>query len=87
MLALEVKPWEADTDLLACLGEIRKINIPGVEWSASHKLEPIAYGIEKLVLTATIQDSVCESIDCVTEAIEGLEDFVQSVDVASFNKL
>merc|ERR1711959_436202 len=87
LLALEIKPWEAETDLLACLEEIRKIDIKGCEWSASHKLIPVAFGIKKLLITATIQDSICPYTDDVTEAIENLEDYVQSVDVVAFNKL
>merc|ERR1719399_726843 len=63
LLALEIKPWEAETDLLACLEAIRKIEINGCEWSASHKLIPVAFGIKKLLITATIQDSVCPYTD------------------------
>jgi translation elongation factor EF-1beta len=43
-------------------------------------------GIKKLVMTCTIVDSLVLMED-VTDAIEKLEDFVQSVNIASMNKI
>ncbi len=43
-------------------------------------------GIMKLVMTCTIVDSMVVLED-ITDAIERLEDFVQSVNVASMNKI
>eukprot|EP01039_Chlorochromonas_danica_P008531 gene8531-9404_t len=86
LVVLEVKPWEADTDLEALWKEIIKFEKEGLTWGASFKLEPVAYGIKKLVLTCTIVDSLI-LMDDITEAIEAMEDYVQSVEVASMNKI
>ncbi len=43
-------------------------------------------GIMKLVMTVTIVDSLV-LIEDITDAIEALEDHVQSVNVASMNKI
>ena len=55
-------------------------------WGENFKLEPVAFGIKKLVMTCTIVDSLV-LLDDVTENIEKLEDFVQSVTIASMNKI
>ena len=86
LVVLEVKPWEADTDLEMVWREIIKFEKEGLTWGASFKLEPVAYGIKKLVMTCTIVDSLIV-MDDITEAIEALEEFVQSVQVASMNKI
>jgi elongation factor 1-beta len=86
LVVLEVKPWEADTDLEAVWKEIIKYQQEGLTWGASFKLEPVAYGIKKLVLTCTIVDSLVV-LDDITENIEAMEDYVQSVEIASMNKI
>lgn len=86
LVVLEVKPWEADTDLEALWKEIIKFEKEGLTWGQTFKLEPVAYGIKKLVLTCTIVDALV-LMDDVTENIEGMEDYVQSVEVASMNKI
>lgn len=86
LVVLEVKPWEADTDLEAVWKEIIKFEKEGLTWGQTFKLEPVAYGIKKLVMTCTIVDALV-LMDDVTENIEGMEDFVQSVEVASMNKI
>jgi translation elongation factor EF-1beta len=86
LVVLEVKPWEADTDLEAVWNLIIQYKQEGLAWGQSFKLEPVAYGIKKLVLTCTIVDSLVV-MDDITENIEKLEDFVQSVQVASMNKI
>lgn len=86
LVVLEVKPWEADTDLKMVWNLIREYKQEGLSWGESYKLEPVAYGIMKLVMTCTIVDSLV-LMDDVTENIEKLEDHVQSVTVASMNKI
>ncbi|RYG66559.1 elongation factor 1-beta/delta [archaeon] len=86
LVVLEVKPWEADTDLEAVWKEIIKFEKEGLTWGQTFKLEPVAYGIKKLVMTATIVDSLV-LLDDVTDNIEAMEDFVQSVEIASMNKI
>lgn len=50
LVVLEVKPWEADTDLVAVWNEIRKYEQEGLSWGQTYKLEPIAYGKNVSVL-------------------------------------
>ncbi len=86
LVVLEVKPWEADTDLKMVWGLIKEFQQEGLTWGETYKLEPVAYGIMKLVMTATIVDSLV-LMDDITDKIESLEDYVQSVQVASMNKI
>ena len=86
LLVLEVKPWEADTDLKMVWEEIIKYQQDGLTWGESFKLEPVAYGIMKLVMTCSIVDSKV-LMDDITDNIEALDQWVQSVQVASMNKI
>lgn len=86
LVVLEVKPWEADTDLEAVWKQIIEYKQEGLTWGATFKLEPVAYGIKKLVLTCSIVDSLVV-LDDITENIESMEDHVQSVEIASMNKI
>ena len=58
----------------------------GLFWKTEWKKEPVAYGIFKIVIGATIEDDKV-STDNVQELIEAFEDEVQSVDILAFNKL
>lgn len=82
----EIKPWEADTDLDSMAKEILSINMDGLLWKTEYKKEPVAYGVFKLVMGCTIEDDKV-STDDLTEQIEALEDYVQSVDILAFNKI
>ncbi|CAD6997853.1 unnamed protein product [Ceratitis capitata] len=84
-LILDVKPWDDETDLKVMETEIRKITTDGLLWGAS-KFVPVAFGIQKLSISCVVEDDKV-SIDWLTEEIEKLEDYVQSVDVAAFNKI
>ncbi len=86
LVVLEVKPWEADTDLEAVWKKIIEYQQEGLTWGQTFKLEPVAFGIKKLVMTATIVDSLVV-LDDITENIESFEDYVQSVNIASMNKI
>mmetsp|Transcript_19336 Transcript_19336/g.20953 ORF Transcript_19336/g.20953 Transcript_19336/m.20953 type:complete len:214 (-) Transcript_19336:99-740(-) len=86
LVVLEVKPWEADTDLEAVWKKIIEYKQEGLTWGQTFKLEPVAFGIKKLVLTVTIVDALV-LLDDITENIEALEEWVQSVQVASMNKI
>ena len=50
------------------------------------KLNPLAFGIMKLSILCTVEDAKV-SVDDLIEKITDFEDFVQSVDVAAFNKV
>lgn len=82
---LDVKPWDDETDMKAMETNVRTIEMDGLIWGAS-KLVPVGYGINKLQIMCVIEDDKV-SIDELQEKIEGFEDFVQSVDIAAFNKI
>lgn len=82
---LDVKPWDDETDMGEMEKNVRTIEMDGLLWGAS-KLVPVGYGIKKLQIMCVIEDDKV-SIDLLTEKIEEFEDFVQSVDIAAFNKI
>jgi len=82
---LDVKPWDDETDMKEMEKKVRTIVMDGLLWGAS-KLVPVGYGINKLQIMCVIEDDKV-SIDLLTEKIEEFEDFVQSVDIAAFNKI
>jgi len=82
---LDVKPWDDETDMKLMEQEVRKITLDGLLWGAA-KLVPLAFGIHKLSISSVVEDEKV-SIDWLIEEIEKLEDLVQSVDVAAFNKI
>ncbi|CEG42735.1 ef-1 guanine nucleotide exchange domain-containing [Plasmopara halstedii] len=85
-VVIEVKPWEAETDLEELATKIKAVPIEGLTWGEGHKLVPVAFGIKKLLVQCVIVDDLV-LLDDITEAIESFEDYVQSVDIASMNKL
>ncbi|XP_077519205.1 elongation factor 1-delta-like isoform X2 [Amblyomma americanum] len=84
-IVLDVKPWDDETDMKAMEENVRRIEMDGLLWGAS-KLVPLAYGINKLQIVCVVEDDKV-SIDELQEKIEGIEDLVQSVDIAAFNKI
>ncbi|EDW74626.1 uncharacterized protein Dwil_GK22024 [Drosophila willistoni] len=82
---LDVKPWDDETDMKEMEKNVRTIEMDGLLWGAS-KLVPVGYGINKLQIMCVIEDDKV-SIDLLQEKIEEFEDFVQSVDIAAFNKI
>jgi elongation factor 1-beta len=64
---------------------VRTIVMDGLLWGAS-KLVALAYGIKKLQIMCVIEDDKV-SVDELVEKIQEFEDFVQSVDIAAFNKI
>lgn len=47
---------------------------------------PVGYGINKLQIMCVVEDDKV-SVDLLVEEIQNFEDFVQSVDIAAFNKI
>ncbi|XP_011631226.1 elongation factor 1-delta isoform X2 [Pogonomyrmex barbatus] len=84
-IILDVKPWDDETDMKEMENEVRKIETDGLIWGAS-KLVPLAFGIHKLQISCVVEDDKV-SVDWLTEQIQELEDYVQSVDIAAFNKV
>merc|ERR1711914_5493 len=77
-------PAEED-DMGALEAEVRKIETDGLLWGAA-KLVPVGYGIKKLQICCVVEDDKVGT-DFLEEEICALEDYVQSVDVAAFNKI
>merc|ERR1739838_126411 len=86
IIVWEVKPWGEETDLKELADKIIAIEMDGLFWKTEWKKEPIAYGVFKIIIGATIEDDKV-SIDDVQEKIEAMEDLVQSVDIQASNKL
>merc|ERR1712047_155026 len=82
---LDVKPWDDETDMDAMLKSVKTIEQDGLLWGAS-KLVPVGYGISKLSIICVVEDEKV-SIEELQEKIEAFEDFVQSCDVASMQKI
>lgn len=88
MIVLEVKPYEADFDLEALAANIKKLEHEGIQnWGEQHKLEKVAYGICKLVISVVVFDEKCGLDDIVDLINEKHEDDVQSVDIQAMSKV
>ncbi|XP_008205725.1 probable elongation factor 1-delta isoform X2 [Nasonia vitripennis] len=84
-IILDIKPWDDETDMKAMEAEVRKITADGLLWGAA-KLAPVAYNIKKLQISSVVEDDKV-SVDWLVEQIQEIEDYVQSVDIAAFNKI
>nr|CAD7200660.1 unnamed protein product [Timema douglasi] len=87
-IVLDVKPWDDETDMKEMEAKVRTIVMDGLIWGASvyTKLVPVGYGIHKLTIMCVVEDEKV-SVDLLVEKIQDFEDFVQSVDIAAFNKI
>merc|ERR1712106_823242 len=84
-ILLDVKPWSDETDMALLEKEVRKIETDGLLWGTS-KLIAVGYGIKKLQICCVVEDDKVGT-DFLEEEITAIEDHVQSVDVAAFNKI
>ncbi|XP_022534453.2 eukaryotic translation elongation factor 1 delta a (guanine nucleotide exchange protein) isoform X4 [Astyanax mexicanus] len=84
-ILLDVKPWDDETDMAKLEECVRSVQADGLLWGAS-KLVPVGYGIKKLQINCVVEDDKVGT-DMLEEEITKFEDFVQSVDVAAFNKI
>jgi len=75
LILYEVKPWGEETDLDDLAKKILAIEMDGLLWKTQYKKEPIAYGINKLLIGATVEDEKV-STDDLQEKIEAFEDLV-----------
>ncbi|KAM3174379.1 hypothetical protein ACTXT7_010657 [Hymenolepis weldensis] len=85
MIILDVKPWDDETDMNALENSVRSIQADGLLWGTS-KMVPIVQGIKKLQITCVVEDDKVGT-DFLEEEISKFDDYVQSVDIAAFNKL
>jgi translation elongation factor EF-1beta len=84
-LLIEVKPWDDETDMEALKAAVLSIQADGLVWGAS-KLVPVAFGVKKFQINCIVEDDKI-STDWLEEQITGFEDYVQSFDIAAFNKI
>ncbi|KAJ3584570.1 hypothetical protein NHX12_015065 [Muraenolepis orangiensis] len=84
-ILLDVKPWDDETDMAKLEECVRSIQLEGLLWGQS-KLVPVGYGIRKLQIGCVVEDEKVGT-DILEERITGFEDYVQSMDVAAFNKI
>ncbi|KAM9796966.1 eukaryotic translation elongation factor 1 delta b (guanine nucleotide exchange protein) isoform 4-T4 [Syngnathus typhle] len=84
-ILLDVKPWDDETDMGELERCVRSVKADGLLWGMS-KLVPVGYGINKLQISCVVEDDKVGT-DMLEEEITKFEDYVQSVDVAAFNKI
>ncbi|XP_051989927.1 eukaryotic translation elongation factor 1 delta a (guanine nucleotide exchange protein) isoform X3 [Xyrauchen texanus] len=84
-ILLDVKPWDDETDMAKLEECVRSIHLDGLLWGAS-KLVPVGYGIKKLQIGCVVEDDKVGT-DILEEEITQFEDYIQSVDIAAFNKI
>ncbi|XP_047432291.1 elongation factor 1-beta isoform X2 [Mugil cephalus] len=84
-ILLDVKPWDDETDMAKLEECVRSIQMDGLLWGQS-KLVPVGYGIKKLQIGCVVEDDKVGT-DLLEEHITAFEDYVQSMDVAAFNKI
>ena len=88
LVMLEVKPLDSETNLDDLAQKIfKEITQPGLFWKTEYKKEPIAFGIEKLIIGFSCEDEKVSVDNDVVEKIEAMEDVVQSVEIQAFNKI
>ncbi|KAM7375624.1 hypothetical protein PAMA_014638 [Pampus argenteus] len=84
-ILLDVKPWDDETDMSKLEECVRSVQMDGLVWGQS-KLVPVGYGIKKLQISCVVEDDKVGT-EILEEQITAFEDFVQSMDVAAFNKI
>ncbi|XP_077450771.1 eukaryotic translation elongation factor 1 delta b (guanine nucleotide exchange protein) isoform X2 [Stigmatopora argus] len=80
-----VEQWDDETDMVKLEECVRSVQADGLLWGMS-KLIPVGYGIKKLQISCVVEDDKVGT-DMLEEEITKFEDYVQSVDVAAFNKI
>ncbi|XP_036610175.1 elongation factor 1-delta-like [Trichosurus vulpecula] len=75
-ILLDVKPWDDETDMA---------KLDGLAWGGS-KLVPVGYGVRKLQIQCVVEDDKMGT-DILEEEIAKFQDYVQSADIAAFNKI
>ncbi|XP_047308596.1 elongation factor 1-beta 2-like [Impatiens glandulifera] len=85
---MDVKPWDDETDMKKLEEAVRSVEMPGLLWGAS-KLVPVGYGIKKMQIMLTVVDDLVSVDDLIEErlTVEPINEYVQSCDIAAFNKI
>ncbi|CAF0812617.1 unnamed protein product [Rotaria sp. Silwood1] len=84
-IVLDIKPWDDETNMEELERHVRSIELDGLLWGAS-RLVPLAYTIKKLQISCVVEDDKVGT-DILEERIMEFQDHVQSVDIASFQKI
>lgn len=58
----------------------------GAKWGEGHRLDPLAFGIFKLIVQVTIHDELVGSDDLIDVMMFKFADEIQSIEVAAFDK-
>ncbi|VDL93074.1 unnamed protein product, partial [Schistocephalus solidus] len=85
IIILDIKPWDDETDMKAMEEAVRSIAADGLVWGTS-KFVPVVHGIKKLQITCVIEDDKIDT-QFLEDEISKFDDYVQSIDIAAFNKL
>ena len=80
-----MKPWDSDRDIAKLEECIRSVQEDGLVW-ASSKLVLVGYGIKNLQIQCVVEDDKVGT-DMLEEQITALDEYVQSMEVAAFNKI
>jgi len=83
-IVFEVKPYDSDTNMKSLKEEVLGIKMDGVTWGDG-QFKPIAYGLQKLVIMATLIDELVD-VDALKESLEAIS-LVQSADIFAWNKI
>ena len=84
-ILLDVKPWDDETDMAKLEECVRSIQADSLVWGSS-KLVLVGYGIKKLQIQCVVEDDKVGT-DMLEEQITAFDAYVQSMDVAAFNKI
>ena len=84
-IVIDVKPWDDSTPLDKMEKAVRAIEMEGLAWGQS-KLVEVGFGIKKLQIACVVIDDLVSSDD-IEDQITGITDYVQSMDIDSWNKL
>ena len=88
LIVFEVKPYEVEFDLDVLAKNIKAIEHEGIQnWGQEHKLQPVAYGINKLIISCVVFDDKIGQDDIIEMITDKWEDDVQSVDIQSMSKV
>ena len=85
---LEIKPWEAEQDLMALFAKIKaEVVMEGLKWSVNCALVDVAFGVKKIICTAVIAMNL--SMDAIIEEMteETFADEIQSMTMTSMSLL
>jgi elongation factor 1-beta len=86
IVIFDVKVFEQEQDLDALAKKILELEMDGLQWRTEYKKIPVAFGMYKLQMGCTIEDDKVLTDD-IFDKITAWEDEVQSVDIASFQKV